>query len=345
MKFTIRFADQIVGVLIILGLGALIFVVFMLGSNQRWFSRDYQFKSYFSSASGLSDNMAVLYKGFTIGHVKSFDLADDDRVEVWFTVFDTYISRVRQGSVVEVIQSPIPGLGSQFLFYPGIGPDSVEEGGLVPAINSPDGKRFLADRKVSIPDHDDSISIIMNRANSLLDTLNNVLIQVQEAFAGTSQTALGRTMGDIEMAAAGFQNMTETLPVTAVDAVNSIIDAVTSITAQIDPILVDLNELSAKLAAPDGTVSAILDSQGDVYVNLISSLNSISGTLRNLERTSEFIPSQLPQVALLLLDLQTTLRTAEDVLVALTNNPLLKNGIPPRVETRTGGTSPRDISF
>jgi phospholipid/cholesterol/gamma-HCH transport system substrate-binding protein len=37
--------------------------------------------------------------------------------------------------------------------------------------------------------------------------------------------------------------------------------------------------------------------------------------------------------------------TAEDVMVALTNNPLLKNGIPERVETRTGGTSPRDISF
>jgi phospholipid/cholesterol/gamma-HCH transport system substrate-binding protein len=107
MTFTIRFADQIVGFLIILGLGALVFVVFMLGSNQRWFSRDYQYKSYFSSASGLGNNMAVLYKGFTIGHVKSFDLAGDDRVEVWFTVFDTYVSRVRHGSAVEVIQSPI----------------------------------------------------------------------------------------------------------------------------------------------------------------------------------------------------------------------------------------------
>ncbi|MDR2259205.1 MAG: MlaD family protein [Treponema sp.] len=344
MKFTIRFADQIVGILIILGLGALVFVVFMLGSNQRWFSRDYQFKSYFSSASGLSDNMAVLYKGFTIGHVKSFDLAEDDRVEVWFTVFDTYVSRVHQGSVVEVIQSPI-GLGSQFLFYPGIGPEPVEEGGLIPAINSPEGKRFLANGLVSIPDRDDSISIIMNRANSTLDTLNNVLTQVQEAFAGTDRTTLGRTLGDVELAAAGIQNMTETLPVTIVDSINTVIGQLEQVTGQIEPILADLNEFSAKLVAPDGTVSAVLDSQGDVYTKLIDSLDSISGTLRNLERTSEFIPSQLPQVAALLLDLQTALGTAEEVLIALTNNPLLKNGIPPRVETRTGGTNPRDISF
>jgi phospholipid/cholesterol/gamma-HCH transport system substrate-binding protein len=338
MKFTVRFADQIVGVLIIIGLGALVFVVFMLGSSQRWFSRDYQFKSYFSSAAGLGENMAVLYKGFTIGHVKSFDLAADDRVEVWFTIFDTYISRVRQGSVVEVILSPIPGLGSQFLFYPGMGIDLVEEGELIPAINSTEGKRLLANGLVLIPDHDDSISIIMNRANTLLDTLNSVLAQIDEAFAGTDRTTLGRTLGGVEMAAAGLQNMTETLPVTIDDSIRSVV-------ARLEPILADMNELSAKLVAPDGTVSAILDSGGDVYINLVDSLNSISGTLRNLERTSEFIPSQLPQVAQLILELQTALTIAEDVLIALTNNPLLKNGIPQRVETRTGGTSARDIPF
>jgi phospholipid/cholesterol/gamma-HCH transport system substrate-binding protein len=339
MKFTIRFADQIVGVLMVIGLGALIFVVFMLGSNQRWFSRDYVFKSYFASASGLNKNMNVLYKGLTIGHVKSFALADDDRVEVWFTIFDTYISRVRHGSVVTVIQNPI-GLGNQFLFYSGQG-DQVEEGELIPALNSPEGKRLLAAGLVVVSDQDDTISIIMNRANSLLDTLNTVLGQVEGAFAGTDRSSLGRTLGNVEMAAADLQKMAADLPAILAESIST----VNGIVGQLEPILADLRTFSAKIAAPDGTVSAILDSDGAVYTNLIDSLESISGTLRNLEKTSEFIPSQLPQVAMLLSELRTTLKTAEDVLVALTNNPLLKNGIPPRVETRTGGTSPRDISF
>jgi phospholipid/cholesterol/gamma-HCH transport system substrate-binding protein len=339
MKFTIRFADQIVGVLMVIGLGALIVVVFMLGSNQRWFSRDYAFKSYFASASGLNKNMNVLYKGFTIGHVKSFDLADDDRVEVWFTIFDTYISRVRHGSVVEIIQNPI-GLGSQFLFYSGQGAQA-EEGDLIPAINSPEGKRLLSAGFAVVPDQDDTISIIMNRANSLLDTLNTVLGQVEGAFAGTDQSSLGRTLGNVEMAAAGLKGMSETLP----ETLNESISAINGIMGQLEPILADLRTFSAKIADPDGTISAILDSGGVVYTNLIDSLESISGTLRNLEKTSEFIPAQLPQVAMLLSELRTALKTAEDVLVALTNNPLLKNGIPPRVETRTGGTSPRDIAF
>jgi phospholipid/cholesterol/gamma-HCH transport system substrate-binding protein len=339
MKFTVRFADQIVGILIIIGLAALIFVVFMLGSNQRWFSRDYEFKSYFTSASGLNKNMNVLYKGFTIGHVKSFDLADDDRVEVIFTIFDTYISRVRYGSVVEIIQNPI-GLGSQFLFYSGEG-EQVEEGELIPAINSPEGKHLQALGLAHIPDQDDTISIIVNRANSLLDVLNTTLGQVTEAFAGTDRTSLGRTLGNVEMAAAGLKNMSETLP----DTLNESIQTINGIIGQLEPVLTDLRTFSARVADPEGAVSAILDSEGLVYTNLIESLEHISGTLRNLERTSEFIPSQLPQVAMLLSDLRTTLKTAEDVLIALTNNPLLKNGVPPRVETRTGGTSPRDIPF
>jgi phospholipid/cholesterol/gamma-HCH transport system substrate-binding protein len=339
MKFTIRFADQLVGVLIILALGALIFVVFMLGSSQRWFSRDYMFKTYLSSASGLGKNMNVLYKGIIIGHVKSFTLDDDDRVEVWFTVFGTYISRARYGSVVDLIQNPI-GLGSQFLFYSGQG-DQMEEGELIPAINSLEGRQYMDSGLAFVPDQDDTISIIMNRANNILDDLNRVLGQVEGAFAGTDQTSLGRTLENVEMAAAGIKEMAETLPGT----LNESIQTINGMVGQLEPILRDLGAFSAKVAAPDGTVSAILDADGAVYTNLINSLESVSGTLRNLERASEFIPSQLPQVAMTISDLRTVLKTAEDVLVALTNNPLLKNGVPPRVETRTGGTSPRDISF
>ena len=135
MKLTVRFADRIVGGFIILALAALIFVVFMLGSSQRWFSRDYQYKCYLTSAAGLSQNMPVQYKGFTIGHVKTIRLDDDDRVEVHFTIFDTYIDRAKQGSLVEVLVSPI-GMGNQFMFYPGLGTELVPEGEMIPSVNS-----------------------------------------------------------------------------------------------------------------------------------------------------------------------------------------------------------------
>jgi phospholipid/cholesterol/gamma-HCH transport system substrate-binding protein len=333
MKFTIRFVDQIVGVFIIVALGVLVFVIFMLGSSQRWFSKDYQYKSYLTSASGLGNNMAVQYKGFTIGHVKSFDLSDDDRVEVVFTIFDTYVSRVTEGSLVEVLVSPI-GLGNQFMFYPGNGTEQVAEGSVIPALNSREGKMLLAKGLAVMPNRDEGLNYIMTQVNTVLETVQNVLAELDEAFDGNDRTSLGRIVGNAETAVGGISPFIEDL-----DA------QIKSVIARLTPILANIDGLMVKVTAPDGSVSKILDADSDVYMNLVSSLKSVSGTLQNLEKTTAFIPEQLPQVAALIAEIRVTIGTVEDVLVSLTNHPLLKNGIPEHVETKAGGVSPRDISF
>jgi len=328
MKFTIRFADQIVGAFIILALGIIIFVIFMLGSNQRWFSRDYYFYTYFPSASGLSQNMAVQYKGFTIGRIKSIRLDENDQVEVRFCIFDTYIDRVRNGSVVEVVTSPVGALGgNQFLFHPGAGTDLLSDGDTIPATNSAEGKRLLAMGLAQRPDRDDSIVNIINNVGTTIADLNKLIVDVQEALAGNDKTSLGRTMGSVEAAAAGLDNN------------------LGSLMEQLEPVLTNLHDLSDRMADPDGSLAAILDSEGKVYSDITSSLNAISATLQNLERTSDFIPAQLPQLAVVIDDLHSALEVFEDVLVALTNNPLLKKGVPERKETKTGGAQTRDMEF
>ncbi|MDR1636330.1 MAG: MlaD family protein [Treponema sp.] len=352
MKLTIRLADQIVGLFVIIALGGLVFVIFMLGSNQRWFARDYHFVSYFDSAAGLSKNMAVQYKGFTIGRIKSFDLAGDDRVEVRFYIFDTYISRVRSGSLVEMVVGPIPVLGNQFLFHPGRGGEVLAEGDLIPNVNSPEGKGLQKSGLAAIPLRDDSISLILSRAGTLLDNVNQVLNQLESAFAGTSETVLGRTLEDVEKAVAGVQEITTGLPGilnSTSGNLNSTLASVTAslngVLADLQPILGNLESFSGMLISPEGTVSSVLDTEGPVYSNLVSSLESVSVTLKNLEKTSAYLPLQMPQIAATVNELRSALEKAQDVLTALTNNPILRKGIPPRVETEPTGTSLRDIDF
>ena len=337
MKFTIRFADQIVGFFIILALGILIFVVFMLGRSQRWFARDYEYITYLNSASGINQNMPVQYKGFTIGHVKSIILTDDDRVEVIFTIFDTYNDRVKDGSLVEIMVSPI-GLGNQFIFYSGIGLKQLEEKSVIPQVNSPEGRLLLAAGLAERPERDDSINNIMNLVSSVLATLDQTLADLGEAIEGTDSTSLGRTRGNVETTVSGLSDMAQKLPADLEKTLNQLM-------TQLEPILADLSEITTSVSDPSSSVMAILDSEGPVYTDIVNSINSISGILRNLERTSDFIPAQLPQVAALLSDLHSALRTAEDVLVALTNNPLLKGGIPQHKETHPGGARPRDLEF
>ncbi|GHU87203.1 hypothetical protein FACS189476_02220 [Spirochaetia bacterium] len=337
MKFTIRAEDKIVGALIILALGALVFVIFMLGSNQRWFSRDYEFVSYFDSASGLSKNMALQYKGFTIGRLKSFDLTRDDRVEVKFIVFDTYITRVRRGSLVDLEVSPI-NLGNHFLFYPGLGLEPLAEGALIPSVNSPEGQSELQNGLGFIPKHDDSISLILSRVNTLLENMNTVLIEVEGAFTGTDATSLGRTMGNVEQAA-------RDIPADFTRTADTITFTLDTILGDLRPTLSNLEKLSADLANPEGTVAAILNADGEVYTNLVSALSAVSGTMRNLEKTTAFLPAQMPQVAAMITEVRIVLDSIDKVLISLTNNPLLKNGVPGRVETQPTGTSLRDINF
>lgn len=335
MKFKIRFADQIVGFFIIIALVVLVFVIIMIGSKQRWFAKDYFFKTYLGSASGLGDNMVVQYKGFPIGNIKSFGLTDEDQVEVTFSIYDKYVSRVRQGSLVELIVSPI-GLGNQFIFYPGLGTELLEEGDLVPVVNSPQAVNLIKMGLARVPTRDDNITqllalvdgvltqfntAILPELNVILRDLDDVLVEVKEAVAGTDKTSLGRTLGGIDK------------------MVNVSLEP---ILGDIKKISGDLEILSAQLVEPDGLISTVLDTEGSVYKNLESSLQSVSGTLRNLEKTSAILPAQVPGIVS---EVRDVLKSAEDVLTSLLNNPLLKHGVPPPVEVQSNGTSPRDISF
>jgi phospholipid/cholesterol/gamma-HCH transport system substrate-binding protein len=340
MKFKIRFADQIVGFFIILSLLSLAFVIVMLGHSQRWFAKDASFHTILPSAGGLGKNMAVQYRGFTIGNVKDFYLTANDDVEVVFSIHEAYKDRAKEGSLVEMMISPV-GLGNQFLFHAGMGM-VLTEGALIPIVGSAEARELVRQGLAEVPRHDDSISLIMSRASTTLDGINQTLAQVNEALGpGSETTEIGRIVGSIRKTLAGAESIPGTVDRTADEAVRMI----NGIVAELNPILANINALTAELNDPDGLLYTVLDTDREVYTSLIKSLDSISGILDNLDRTTAFIPGQLPQIAGLLTDLRVTLKTAEDVLVALTNNPLLRKGIPQRIDSQPGGTTPRDIRF
>jgi phospholipid/cholesterol/gamma-HCH transport system substrate-binding protein len=311
MKFSIRFADKIVGTLVVLALAMLIVVIFMLGRSQRWFAKDFQYKSYFNSARGLSVNMALQYKGFTIGNVRKIILADDDMVEVRFTIFEEHNHRVREGSVVELQASPI-GLGNSFLFYPGKGKKIIDEGSVIPEINSSQAAWLIQAGLADIPVNEDSIGNIIDQVTIMIETLNK---------------SLGQILGDAEFAMGGVS------------------DVVQNLSGQLNPILANMETFTDQLAAPSGTVMSILDNNGPVLSNITDALNSISSIMGSLEKTIDFVPAQLPQVAILLSDLHNALVEAEKMIIALNNNPLLRGGVPEVKETGPGAAAPRNLDF
>jgi phospholipid/cholesterol/gamma-HCH transport system substrate-binding protein len=321
MKFRIRFADQIVGVFIVVALASLVAVIFLLGSRQRWFSRDYVYKTYVSSASGLSENMPVLLKGMQVGNVKSIRLTEDDRVEVIFTIYDKYNNRVKEGSLIQILISPI-GLGNQFVFHPGLGAKQLSENDTVPTSRSEEGQELIKRGLGFIPSENDTIAIMMDKANTILDDVITTIDELNLAITGSDASVLGRTLRNVEKTTSG-------LP---------------SEIAEIEKITRDISVITGELAGPEGLPS-MLDGTGTIIADLEKSIQSLSGILSDVKQSTAYLPRQMPQIFNLLTEVRTTLQTAEEVLIALRNNPLLRNGIPEHMETDTSGTNPRDIQF
>ena len=301
MKFKIRYADQLVGLFVLVALLSLVTLLFLLGRTQRWFSRNYTYVSYAESASGISQNMQVHCRGIPIGNVKSFQLTGDNKVEVFFTIQDEYQNRIKQGSLVEVLVNPI-GLGSQFILYPGLGAEDLEEFALVPMVDSPEGKDYIARGMASKPAYEDSITVLLAKAQAVLDDLDQALkLGVDEEAV----TSLGR-----------------------------IIVNVRTLTSN----------LASDMADPRG-IRRILNGEGDTIRSLEASMVSLAGTLDHVEKATAYIPREMPQIINLLTEARTALQAAEDVLIALRNNPLLKGGIPEHAEIDASGTNPRNITF
>jgi phospholipid/cholesterol/gamma-HCH transport system substrate-binding protein len=347
MKFKIRYADQIVGISIVVAVVVLVGVIVLLGINQRWFGKDYYFTTYFDSAVGLSENMSIQYKGFNLGKVKSVKLTSDDRVEVRFFIQDTYIDRIKEGTIVALNASPIASLvGSSFLIYPGrgMGPH-LEEDSEIYTLTSPEGKRLIDRGLANVPAQDDSISLLLAQVSSLLTEINGIAATANVALKGAddgeadSSTELGRMLSDVH----GAITMVTELPDKVPSIVNPIVDPIIDqVFAELRPLLDDINVLTTRINE-EGLIPAVLDKEGNVYASLKESLESLSGILKDIDSTTDILPTQ---TAMLLTEVQGTLKTVDDVLNGVKNNPLLKGGIPDKVQAGSTGVSPRgNINF
>jgi len=323
MKFSIRFADKIVGTLVVLALAILVFVIFMLGRNQRWFVQDYHYITYFSSASGISTNMDIKYKGFTIGHIKNISLSEDDRVEVVFTIFEEYGQRVTEGSLVEMQSSPIPGLGNAFVFHPGKGSEQIPEGSVIPEINSFEAKRIMAEGMASVAKADDSITHILNQVTGILESVNLAI----SGSPGTNNIPLDQIVNNIVGMTNDVRGVTQTL------------------SDDLKPLISNIEAVTRMITDENSAINSLLKADGPLYAGLEKAILSLAGIVESLNKTAEFVPAQLPQIGVLINELNTAIRSVQDVLTAIANNPLLKGGIPEHTQTGPAGGGARNHDF
>ncbi len=347
MKFGFRHADKFVGLFILVAVVFLSSSLVVTSINRRWFARDYEFFSRFVSADGLSVGMGLELKGFEIGKIKRITLNRDNKVDVTLVIYDTFINKVTEGSVLELASNPL-GLGGGLNFYPGTASDTLlAEFSYIPSNQSKEGRALLLSDLVDKPDREDAVNAILNNVNPILLGLNTLITslggisgQIDGALAGNGNTPLGGMLLNLEDTTA---------------ALNTVLPAVQSILLEVEKITGSLSLLMAQLEDPTGLVPTLLDPSGsldtilnddnEMYYQITGILGELQTNLENLSAMTGDLRGITPELNLVVDEATGAIQEGKKVLEGLSNNPLLRKGISEEPEAGYQHGSLRDEEF
>ena len=344
MRFRIKHADKIVGLFVIIAALFLAVGIILLGANQRWFSKDIRFTTRLASAAGASPGTAIMMRGFQVGKVTKVSLNAANQVDAEFVIYDDYYPKVRIDSLLEIVTSPI-GLGTQLLFDPGKGDSLMPAGSFIPLADSDEGRDLIEQGLVDIPQKDDTITRLLAGINPLIEnanrtvvTINRTLTEINRALAGQSSGPLGSIVTKASDAVSNADGMIADVSSQATQLVskaNGLVDSV-------DVIAKNLEATTAAIRDPTGLIPRLLDAKGSLktflddknalYDSVDGSVVELQKTLKNIQDISASLNGQMPSIALTIDEGRAAIKQAQDVLIGLKNNPLLKGGIPEHPE-------------
>lgn len=270
MRFSIRYADRIVGLFILVAVVFLVVLLFFLGANQRWFAQNYVYTSRFPSANNLSVGTGIFFKGFEIGKISKVVLNPDDEVDVEFYVYDTYADRVRENSILELSVSPI-GLGTSLLFHKGKGDKVLPETAFVPSFDTPEGKELVESGLVDLPKKDDTITRLLSNVNQVMEGLNRTMLSLNLAIEGKGG-------GEIQQILLGVKTAVASLDKVLKDAQGAVGGIYTSFGGVMD-------NVNGLLGNANGVVGGLGQSIPELMGNLDGVMKQVDGIMKQLDAT------------------------------------------------------------
>lgn len=327
MKFKIRYADQIVGILSLAALAGLVVFIFAIGAAQNWFVKKNNYYTIFDSGSGFAAGMDLTYKGFSIGKVRAVTLKDG-MVRVDYYVLSDYVSYVHENSLVELITSPI-GLGSSFVLHPGNSKSIIPDGSEIYRLDSGFGRDIIKNKQIYIESQTDSIGVLMNKVSLILDNVNKLLFAVNQAVQGEGDSQVKDIIENVK-------TVTENL----IDFTKNAIDVSKNVT----DISKNLSDISS---SENGVVPELLGNELTENINeLMKNLSAVTTDLQGISGNVNGLVNQIsPEVMAILAQLNSALIQAQDVLTGVKNNPLIRGGVPDRSKGDSSTAQIRDTEF
>lgn len=335
MKFKFKYTNRIVGVFMLVALGLLVGSLILITIQQKVFVKKYVFKARFLDAEGLSTSTPIRFKGYEIGRITQFRLNEENTIDADFSVVEEYRTKIVENSALNKAKNPISGASTIELLQ---GPDPqkiLPEGGLIPSIEIPEGRRLLDEGLVTKTG--DVISSMLVNIDLLLYNLNRdnnekagALFRALVNLADASEK-LDRTIEQITLTFDRLNkdnNPQDGSVFRTLTNVADLTEQLKTTTTLINRTLVKTDTVLTAYSNPDGLVVKLVDPKGENFIKPINeTLNNLNNSITELGKLLAYLNDQQPELTGVIDEGKATLSTAQKTLEGINNNPLIRGGI------------------
>ncbi|MGH9458061.1 MAG: MlaD family protein [Thermoanaerobaculia bacterium] len=295
-----------IGALVTAALVTLMVFLFVIGAEQKIFSRKNRYFAQFRNVSGLAAGNPVMLSGVTVGTVESIELPRDpakEKVQVQVSIEEKFEDRIRVDSRARIKKLGLIAADSYIEVTPGSPNQPVlPPGSLIPALEATDVDALIA-----------SGEDLVDNFVQISHSLKNVLARIDRG-----EGLLGELTTDPE----GKQRITDTLMAT-LNRTNAVLNQIQSGRGVMGRLLYD----DAYAAELTGSVQSSAESLQAILTDIHASFESGEGALPALLSD----PEGKARVDALIENLRVTsenlsaftasLRTGEGLVPRLVNDP------------------------
>lgn len=285
----------IVGLFTFLGLVFFVAAIFVLGGNQKRFTKTIGLKAEFNDAGGLKAGNNVYFSGVKIGTIKSIKLVENSHVEVDFTVEEKSKEYIRKNAEVRISSEGF--IGNKTIVIQGGTTDvaEVEDGDLLQSVKSVDTEEMMATLQVN----NQNLVAITNDIKKLSEKIANgegtigavltdstMALQVRAIMASLSQTATNTVKVSNALHAFTAKLNTEGSLANEILTDTTVYHSLRASAAQLEGITQtasaltsNLEQVSAKMNNEDNTLGALLNDE--------EMASHMKQTIFNLEQGTE----------------------------------------------------------
>lgn len=326
-KYPQRTVKIFISMALILLLSGLVFIII----QTKMFQPRVVFKAKFADANGLSSISPVNFKGFKIGNIRNYELSADNYVIAEFEVFDEYIDKIVINSAFYKGVNPVTNTSViEFLQGSDI-QRPLPAGSLIPAIDVPEGKKLLAENKVT--KSGDLITSLLLNLQEFTDALNSDNNPEKGAIF-RAMVNLADASEDLKVIAVEMNNFTAALTkdgnsgdgaiFRAINNVADLTQEVRGISDVLKSSVFRIDSLLAQYQNPDGLAQRMIDPTGEqIFKPVSQSINEMNRLLPQVEHFLKFMNSQTSDITYMLEDLKTVLKQVQVTFETVNNSPLI----------------------